>query len=814
MNRNFSKNIKSNLRTLTFKNVWIHSFLLIFLFTCSLKAQETVVVGQVLNIKDKSPVPNVNISFRNSTSGGAQSNEEGYFMIRNAGKQNTLVFTSVGFKKHEIKVKPGQSVGLQVGLEEENTLLQEVFVIPGSNPAMEMMKKVRLLIKVNDLSRQKGFHVKSTEQNLVLLSKINQRQMSKRIFDQLKKGKISGSDSSLVIPLYMAENNYQITSTDKKQLSSKIFSSPETGKKLLEKLVGDLNTELNFYNNTVSVYGKSIVSPLSTVGNAFYDYYLADSIKTGKGKQYELHYRSRNPKNLAFDGKLWIDSATYALTGIEAELPVKANINFIHNLKITQKFVQVSRFRWMRESEELALNMNFALLTDSLHPKPEIFVKRSAVFQKTGSTVQQDSHFAQSEYNESTLDEKLSDLNNTPLLRTAKWIADIVFTGYIPVGKIDIGKIEQLARITDIEGLRLTLPFRTNEKLWKNISVGGFLGYGFKNETFKYSGIGQYKFQGVKRRILSAGYTDDYRRIDYNYNDYMYLENPLVTGDEDISGSLLAFKSARKISLRKEYLLSLATDWNADIESSLYLRSNQLFANPDMPMKLGNVAVADYLQQQSAIVSTRFSFDERTYDNHMQRIYIANNMPVIYGILEAGKYRFGTKSGQYGKIICSVKQFMRFDFGQFNYKVDAGIIIGNVPYPLLGLPPGSESGGYGFYQFNLMNYMEYAADKYINLHSEMMLNGLILNQIPLIKNLNLREMLSFKMSYGGLSNSHKQQLDYPVFMNSFSKPYMEVGAGLTNILHIFSLQYVWRLTDLDHKEISRVSLLGCLTLNF
>jgi len=814
MNRKYSIYTFFNIRTLNFKKVLFNSLLLLFLFIGSLHAQETVVVGQVLNIKDKSPVPNVNISFRNSTTGGAQSNEEGYFMIRNTGKQNMLVFTSVGFKKHEIKVKPGQSLGLQVELEEENTLLQEVFVIPGSNPAMEMMKKVRLLIRVNDLSRQKGYQVKSTEQNLVLLSKINQRQMSKRIFDQLKKGKISGSDSSLVIPLYMAENNYQITTAEKKQLTSKIFSSPETGKKLLEKLVGDLDTELNFYDNTVTVYGKNLVSPLSNVGNAFYDYYLADSTRTVNGKQYELHYRSRNVKNLAFDGKLWIDSTTYALTGIEAELPAKANINFIHNLKITQKFVQVSRYRWMRESEKLTLNMNFALLTDSLHPNPEIFVNRSAVYQSSRSTNQKDNHFAQSEYNPTTLDEKLSDLNNTPILRTARWIADIVFTGYVPVGKIDIGKIEQLVRITDIEGLRLTLPFRTNEKLWKNVSLGGFIGYGFKNETFKYSGIGQYKFKGAKRRILSLSYTDDYRRIDYNYNNYMYLENPLVTGDEDISGSFLAFKSARKISLRKEYSFSIGTDWNPGIESTFYLRSNQLFANPDMPMSLGNIPVAGYLQQQSATVSTRFSFDERTYDNHMQRIYVANNMPVIYWILEAGKYRVGTKSGQYGKIMCSVKQFIRFDFGQVNYNADAGFIVGNVPYPLLGLPPGSESGGYGFYQFNLMNYMEYAADKYINFQSEMMLNGLIMNQIPLIKNLNLREMFSFKMSYGGLSNSHKEQLDYPVFMNSFSKPYMEVGAGLTNILHIFSLQYVWRLTDLDHKEISRASLLGCLTLSF
>jgi hypothetical protein len=813
MNRTNSPLTRRIIRKITFKTVFINSLLLLFLLSFSVKAQETVVVGQVLNIVDKNPVPFVNISFKNSQI-STQSNEEGYFMIRTYERKNTLVFTSIGYKKREIKIKPGQSVGLQVELEEENTLLQEVFVIPGSNPALEMMKKVRILTKVNDISRQAGYKALSTEQNLVLLSKITQRSMNKKIYDQLKQGNISGSDSSLVIPLFMAENKYQITSTTKKQISNTIFSSPKEGEKILEKLTGEIDTELNFYDNSILVFGKSMVSPLSSVGNVFYDYFLADSIKTSYGKQYEIHFRSKNPKNLAFDGKLRIDSTTYSLTQIDADLPVHANINFIHNLHISQKFVPVSTNHWMRQSEEMALNMNYVLLTDSLHPKPEIFVKRSTTFHSTDTNVQPDKNFAQSEYKQVTLNEKLMDLNNTPLLRTAKWISEIVFTGYIPVGIIDIGKIEQLIRITDIEGLRLTLPFQTNEKLWKDFSIGGFLGYGFKNEIVKYSGIAQYKFQGEKRRILNFTYTNDYRRIDYNYNNFMYRENPLVTGDEDISSTFIAFESARKISERKEYSLSFATDWNSDIESNVYFRSNQLVANASMPMFIGKVNAASNILQQSATVSTRFSFDARTYDDYMQRIYISNNLPVIYGILEYGKYNFASKTGQYGKIIAEMKQFIRFDFGQFNYIADAGIILGNVPYPMLGIPPGSESGGYSSYTFNLMNYMEYAADKYVNLHTELLLNGVIMNQIPLIRNLNLREMFSFKMSYGGLSESHASQLDYPVFMNPLIKPYMEVGVGFTNILHIFTLQSVWRLTDLHHKDASPWGLLGCLNLSF
>ena len=780
-------------------------------------AQETMVVGQVVNAIDRTPISQVNITFKN-TENVVQSNDEGYFLIKTQGKNTTLVFSCVGFKHQEINIKRGQNVGIDVQLQEESTLLQETFVIPGANPALELMKRVRMMRKTNDISQQQGFTAESSEQNLVLLSKINHRTISRRIFDQLKTGNLSKTDSSLVLPLYMAETKFHLTPKQKQETSKNIFSSPENGVKILEKMVGDLETELNFYDNSVSVFGKGMVSPLANAGYAYYDYYLADSIHSVSGKQYEIHFRTKNIKNLAFNGKLWIDSASLALTKIEAELPNQANINFIHNLRISENFTQQPNRRWTRQSEEMALNMNYEPLADSIHPKPEIFVKRSATYHYNDSTISPAGNFAQSIYTAENLNDKLKDLNNTPMLRTAKWIADVMFTGYMDLGKIDLGKVEQIIRITDIEGTRLTLPLRTNEKLWKDVSLGGYVGYGFGNQVVKYSGFAQYKFPGEKRRILGVNYTNDYRRVDYNYNDFLFRENPLITGDEDISSSVFAMKSAGKMSERHETSFSFSNEWNQDIESFLYLRNNILFANASMPM-VQNGITFNSLQQQSVTLATRFSFGERKYNDHMQRIYISNAKPVIYGIMEFGNYRFGSQTGNYGKVSTNVRQFYKFDIGQLNYILDAGLILGNVPYQLLEVPPGSETGGYSTFQFNMMNFGEYAADKYVNLHTELTLNGLIMNQIPMIKNLNLREMCSFNVAYGSLSNTNETLLKLPDYTFPLNKPYAEVGIGLTNILGIFTLQSVWRLTDLNHtgldgKKVAPWGLRGCLSLSF
>lgn len=788
-------------------------FLLITLFSIltATRAQETVIVGQVFSEADKTPIPFANIFFK-YTNKGVQCNQEGYFLLRNNGIETTLVVSSVGFKKKEIKIKPGQSVGLEIYLAEDNTLLKDVLVIPGMNPALDLIKKVRMMRSVNDVSKQDEFSATCTEQNLVLLNKVTQRNVSKRIFEQLLTGNLSTSDSLLVLPLYMAEVKYSMAKSSKNELSKNIFSSPEVGEKFIAQLVGEMEVNLNFYESYITIFGKSMISPLSSIGNGYYNYYLNDSVQTFTGKQYKVHFRTKNDKNLAFNGKMWIDSATLALTSIEAELPKQANINFIHNLKINMQFERLSNNLWYPRNDELTMNMNYQMMADSLHPKPEIFIKRSVKYQVSNKNSLPTNTFAQSSYSQENLNDKLRDLNNTPLMRTAKYIVNVALTAHVPIGIISIGKIQDIMKINDIEGFRLTIPFKTNQNLWKNVSIGGSVGYGFKSEELKYSANTQIRIPSNKRRILSLSYLDDYRRIDYNYNNFLLTENPLFTGDEDISNTIFAFKSARKVAQRKEYKLSFTNDWNNDIESSIYIRANTLFSNSILPMTLNGVNYSS-VQQQSITFATRFSSSEKTYEDHLQRIYIANKKPVFYSVMEIGKFTLGATTGTYGKLSGLIKHNVKLNIGQFNYVADMGVIIGKVPYPLLQYPSGCETGGYSLYRFNKMNYMEFGSDRYFNFHSELLLNGLIVNRIPLIKYLNLREIFSFNLAYGSLNEGHRTLLDYPRYMNPMTKPYQEFGAGFTNIFRILSIQAVWRLSGLN-PGVDGWGLRGYINIHF
>lgn len=785
--------------------------LLLIVATELLNAQETLAVGQVLNALDKSPIPDVNIFFKN-TDIGVKSNEEGYFMVRTQGKETTVVFSCVGYRRKEMKLKPGQSVGVQVELQEENTQLQEVFVVPGSNPAIDLMKRVRQKKQMNDVTRNPAFISKRTEQNLVLLAKVGQRSVNKRIFEQLSRGAVSQVDSSLILPLYMAENTYLLSAGEKKEETKNIFSSTMDTEKIILKLIGEIGTDQNFYGNTVSIFGKSIISPLANSGNVYYNFFLVDSTFVNDRKLYQLHFRSKNDKNLAFNGSMQIDAATLALVSIKAELPSQANLNFINNLRIYQQFKIQPDNSWTLDKGNTALDIMYELLADSTQPKPRLFLSRSVASTDQQFLSSASDNFAQSNYSADTLNSKISTLNETPIIKVAKWLADIIITGYIPVGKVDVGKIQNLARYTDIEGLRLTLPVYTNERLWKNIRLGGYAGYGFKNNTVKYSGLAQVKLPGNQRRILGAVYTNDYRSENYDYNDFLIRENPLNSGDEDIAGTIFGLRSAGNMSERQEVTVSFSNDWSSDIESNLFFRSNTYGAGEMLPFASNTVSY-DRMKQQSFTLLTRFSFGERVYDDHFQRIYSNNNKPVFYALLEGGRYEVGQKNGNYAKLSGQIRQLVNFNIGYWEYMLEGGAIFGELPYQLLKMPSGNITNGYSRFNFALMNVMEFRADRYAIWHNEVSLNGILFNQIPLIKHLNLRELMSLKMYYGSMNTTHNNVLDIPDYIHTTNKPYVEVGAGFSNLLRFITLQSFWRLTETERPGTTKWGLKGSIRIS-
>ncbi|MGI5975587.1 MAG: DUF5686 family protein [Paludibacter sp.] len=786
--------------------------LLFLLISGFVKSEETLVIGNVRNKADKSPIQSVNIYFKDSNI-GTVSDEDGFYVIKHTGQESTLVFSCMGYKTREFKIKPGETTGLYVEMREDMNLLQELFVMPGKNPALDLMERVRKAKYKNDVYNAPfSFYIEN--QQVILLSGEKSKHRTLRYFDSHLQDLDSAREARISFPLYLSDEQLIKTgNATPKTIQKTSKASPEKFDLMFEQLTGGLAGDLNFYHNTVILFGKHFISPLANASGAYYRFFLIDSINAGTGKQYYLRYRSRNNKNLAFNGELWIDSATCAMTKIVAELPRSANLNYIENLKLSGDYQQDDNGFWVPENTTVSLNMTYQLLADSANLSPEIYIEKRELVSIHEGLTDTDADFAGSSYTKEELEIKLAEMNDLPLMKTAGWIADGVLTGYVQAGKIDIGKLYQLARLSDIEGFRFSIPLRTNEHLWKNIEVGGYWGFGLRDKKHKYAVFASCRLPFRKKTVISGGYTDDLRRTNYDYYDFLLRENPLLSGDEDISNTLFSLRSSDRINPRKEWHFSLTHDWNNDIESKLIFRQHQYFGNDALPFIKDDVTFSTMTHHSAALI-TRFSFDEKSFEDHLTRIYIRGNRPVIYFHTEAGKVNFNQSEYPYGKIGATINHRYRFDIGEWDYSIYAGATIGKLPYNLLYIPQGSKSFYFNRYGYNLINYMEFALDKYVSMHHEWMFNGILLNHIPLIRLLNLRELVSFKFLYGGTADIHKEILDFRDKTGTLKYPYMEVGIGLTNILRIFSVQSVWRLSDTNNPDVRNWSILAGVRFNF
>ena len=141
-------------------------------------------------------------------------------------------------------------------------------------------------------------------------------------------------------------------------------------------------------------------------------------------------------------------------------------------------------------------------------------------------------------------------------------------------------------------------------------------------------------------------------------------------------------------------------------------------------------------------------------------------------------------------------------------------IFGDVPYPMLKFLQGKDATAYNRFEFSMMNGREYIADTYATLFTELITNGIILNNIPIIKHLNLREIASFKMAYGTLSDGHNRLMAIPESSGKLTQPYSEVSIGFCNLLGVASVQSIWRLSDLDKPNIKKWGIKVNLMLTF
>ena len=128
---------------------------------------------------------------------------------------------------------------------------------------------------------------------------------------------------------------------------------------------------------------------------------------------------------------------------------------------------------------------------------------------------------------------------------------------------------------------------------------------------------------------------------------------------------------------------------------------------------------------------------------------------------------------------------------------------------MLQLYPGNATMIQDKTAFSCMEYFEFGSDTWATLFWYHCFNGFFLGKIPLISKLQLREEFSAKLAYGTLRDWNNGTdpkfgaiTQFPFGMKSMNGvPYVELGVGISNILRLLRVDFVWRVT---HREVEGI----------
>lgn len=806
-------------------------------------AQETIVKGKITDAASGDPIPFVNVIYQGTTI-GTTTDFNGNYTIKTTTPGDTLVASYIGYKPRKKVVGKGgtQIVNFQLG--EDATQLQEIVINAGENPAYEILRNVVKNKYRNDKRKLTAYEYDSYTKVEIdvdnITDKFRERKIIKKITQVLDSvERMAGEDGKPILPLFISESVSKFYYRDNPELryenilKSKISGVGVEDGTLVTQLVGSSFQEYNFYQNWLNIVTKEFVSPIADGWRIYYEYDLTDSVYIGGHYCYRLDFSPRSPQDLAFTGTIWITKEGYALKQIDVTVNKQANLNFVEKIKIQQELEPTSEGAWLPIKNRVLIdvgeltNTSAGMLAKFYTSNKNLVVNKpyEPVFYQHPIVMEEDARLHEEEdYWDTLRHEPLSEseknvykmidtLQNIPIVKTYIDLVKIFINGYLDAGKVYIGPYIGFMAVNNIEGFRLQAGFKTSMDFSNKWVLRGQLGYGFRDERFKYTGSVQYIASRERWTTISIRMRSDIGRVGVD--------------DETLADNYIFLAAQRWGNYRRGYYFDEA---RFNFQRELFRGFTQRFAVKRLTFRpqfnfgytQPDDATGDTLsnfETSEFIIESRFARDEMFIQDDNDRISLgALKWPIITLRYTRGIKGIINSDFDYAKWRLSI--FKRIKFGPLGiaYLNTTGeYTTGAAPYPLLTPHLGNQSPFYTIITYNLMDYGEFVSDRYASLQYQHHFEGFLFNRIPLMRKLKWRLVGSANIIYGGMSEINKKLIpqetsDTPKYLpvRTFDrdKPYVELGYGVENIFRFVRVDFVHRLSYLDKTVNPNVRKFG------
>ncbi len=808
--------------------------LIIAIFCVSLASLAQVNVSGVVYAQDgESTLPFATIKSV-KTSKTTQTDIDGKYSISLPSGDDSLRVLAFGIKPKSIYVTNESIQIIDIYTGEDAVELEKVVLVAAENPAFNVLREINRYKKQNDYSKSSGYKYDSYSRIEVDADNITEKFKEKKILQKIGEAVqeldlLKDEDGNDLLPIYIFETVSKFSAKNNPYTQKEtVVATKASGLGiedggLVSQFVGASYQQFNLYDNTITAFGKELLSPVSAFWKSNYKYMLLDTSIIYQGDSvYYIKFRPKRAQDLAFVGEMYIGYSDYAIRRLEMKLQETANLNFIDKLSINREWKKSEESFWFPKDtylevgvKELSKNMTGLLirtrtaysnvklidefpdkhfeygldLADDRRDKSEKFWKENRADSLTADELR--------------ANELVKEVSDSPIVKSYLDIIDAVFGGRYPIlnKKIWLGTYSRLYAYNTIEKHRLRLGFKTFNEFSSNIQLQGYTAYGTGDNAWKY---------GAKVKIIV--HRKPWTELQFASKNEIDLLGITGLVQSELFDIFTKWGTQSGAMWNNEQSVSIYRQLNRHFSTKIKLKHNEksplfnyAYHNPNNQSE-----IKSNLTTNEIVTSLRFAKNEVYAVNGINRKRLGGSKWPTFDL----DYTYGASG-----VLGSDLEYHRLDltvfkkiglggFGRTKFWIKGGKIFNPVPLHLLKVHLGNPTPFYSVYANNTMNFFEFASDEYIQFTHVHRFDGFFMNRIPLIKKLKWRAVMTSNIVWGGLSEINKK-LDASgnLKLNTLeAKPYAEIGYGLENIFKFLRVQIYHRLSYTDLPKAQNLTI--------
>lgn len=476
-------------------------------------AQKYIIKGKVTDAGTSQPLSFANIRIDKSTLGTAAS-IEGAFELRLDQGNYKIIASVLGYKSDTLSVNLNSNVSKDFALEQISIRLSEVTVLPGINPALEIIRRA-IISKQERNEKLESYVFNAFTKGLV---KTTQDFRSSGGSASISIGtrdtgalKITGIIENESRGYFKKPNQYKDEIIARKQTANTPSSiNILTGGRLLQ----------NFYTDDIQFFDRPLLSPIADDALDFYYYIIEDTLAIDNRNIFQISFEPINPSDAGFWGKVFIADSSFTLVKLDLHLTDAANPGRLFNkINILQQFSSYDHnipmpidYRIFVEGNFLGLaKFGFELnsifydyqinpnLDDNIFGRLVIKVmpdadKKDSTYWKTTQTIPNSMEELFSYKRIDSLEAVPRSMADNFSLLSFSWRLNDYFSVFGPL---------RIYSFNRVEGHGVNFGVNLTRALEKRLSGNLDLGYGFSDKKFKSRIAAQYLLGEYRTHSIS-----------------------------------------------------------------------------------------------------------------------------------------------------------------------------------------------------------------------------------------------------------------------------------------------------------------------